>query len=88
MVGHRNSFRYASTNFIESFLGGDKEFHRRLGNILTSFRVDMVAERAERYAEDIIGQLELLQHYVGFVDCPKIEMCRSGGENENQSSCY
>lgn len=56
--------------------------------LLTSFRHDLLQDRAELYAEAVADRGGALDNCVGFIDGTKIDMCRPGGPDVNQRANY
>ena len=48
---------------------------------------DFISERALHWAKAIHEKSAPFDNCIGFIDCTKIEMCRSGGERSMQRSC-
>ena len=61
------------------------EAHREL---VTTFRTDLMVERASLYAEAIFKQAEYLDKFEGFTDGTIIEISRPGGPSENKRPVY
>eukprot|EP00171_Calliarthron_tuberculosum_P021988 IDg21988t1 len=59
-----------------------------LKHLVTSFRADLIHERAELYASCIKAVGGKLDRCVGFMDGTKIQMVRPGGASTLQRSCY
>lgn len=53
-----------------------------------TFRSSLVFRRAAMYAMAIHNAGSPLDNCVGFIDCTKIQMCRPGGPEANQRTCY
>ena len=58
------------------------------GKLVTTFRTDLMVERASLYAEAIFKLSDCLGKCVGFIDGTKIENSRPGGTSVNQRSLY
>lgn len=58
------------------------------GHLLETFRLPLLAARAETYAKSIKEQVVPLDNCVGFIDCTKIQMSRPGGRCALQRSVY
>lgn len=63
-------------------------FYKKLGKLVTSFRADLMKERAEVYAECIFMRSDALPKCVGFMDGTKVRIARPGGRSIVQRSCY
>eukprot|EP00171_Calliarthron_tuberculosum_P001921 IDg1921t1 len=62
--------------------------YKEKGHLLTSFRKDVLQERAALYAEAVADRGGGLSNCVGFIDGTKIDMCRPGGADVNQRVNY
>lgn len=58
------------------------------GHVLTNVNVELLAERADMYAQAISNEGAPLDSCFGFMDCTKLEMSRPGGDGAMQRSCY
>ena len=58
------------------------------GHLIETFCTEMMEETTEMYAKAIHEQGAPFSNRVGFIECTKIAMCRSGGRRSLQSSVY
>lgn len=72
----------------EVFWEAVEEFTHQWGNLLDTFRSDLITERAQLYADPIKDCGATLHSCIGFIDCTKIRIGRPGGPGKVQRSCY
>lgn len=63
----------------EVFWESIESFVDQCGSLITEFRTDLVQERAEEYAAAIRSEGAPIENCIGFMDCTKIQMSRTGG---------
>ncbi|PXF47633.1 hypothetical protein BWQ96_02612 [Gracilariopsis chorda] len=76
------------SHISEIFWDAIEKFVEYKGHLVTNLQSELLQSRAHIYSEAIRRRGSPLPRCVGFIDCPKIEMCRPGGLASNQRSCF
>ena len=62
--------------------------YQKRSHLLTTFRSELLMDRTAEYAAVVEKRGAPLDNSVVFIDCTKIQMCRSGGTSSNHHSVY
>ena len=81
-------FGMHSPTLSEVFWEAIESLYQRRSHLLTTFRSQLLANKAVEYASVIAARGAPLENCVGFIDCTKVQMCRPGGTSTNKRSVY
>ena len=73
-----------SSALSEIFWDAIESLHTKRSHLLTTFRTDLLQERAVQYAAVIGARGEPLDNCIGFMDGTKVQMCTAAGPALNQ----
>ena len=87
-VGLENFFGMHSSALCEVFYECAWQLYEKRGNLVTTYRADLMVERALMYASAVYNHSNCLDKSVAFIDQTKIKICRPGGRSAKQRSVY